>query len=438
MSPPVTVREFAWLTTDDIESDLDQAQIPHSAFKWLCDLNDSFTKGGTALAQIAGRCWLKLDNFVGVLESPCGTQLEILPKHFEQDDCIEQSRRLLCKMIQTAFNLKTRRVGPADLMLFDAPLSEWVMQQFLLELDHLFKRGVRFDYQRVEEEQRYLRGQLDIVRQMRQPPGRQHQFQLRHDIFLPDRPENRLLMLALQKVCKSTQQPDSWRLAHELRGLLHELPASRDVKADLKLWRDDRLMAHYQHVKPWCELVLGENMPIAVSGGWHGISLLFPMERLFERYVEACLRTTLPASATLQRQVKQEFLCWHNEEGMFQLKPDMLIALKDRRWVLDTKWKRLDHSTSKYGLSQSDFYQLLAYGQRYLKDQQQGEMLLIYPCKASFNQPLPEFRFSSDLRLWVVPFDLELGVLVDRQPIPLPLWWEGLSESFAAEASVSG
>jgi len=420
--PPITVREYARLTTEDIESNLDRAHISVSAFKWLCDLNDSFTRAGTALAQIEGQRWLKLDNFVGVLESPCGTRLEILPKHFEQDDSPEQSRRLLCKMIQAAFNLKTRNVGPADLVLFDAPLSEWVMLQFLLELDHLVKRGLRFDYQRVEEEQRYLRGQLDVVKQLRQPAGRQHQFQLRHDVFLPDRPENRLLMLALHKVCKATQQPDSWRLAHELRGLLQELPASRDVKADFKRWRNDRLMAHYQPVKPWCELVLGEGMPTAVAGGWHGISLLFPMEKLFERYVETCLRKTLPASATLQRQVNQEFLCWHSGEGMFQLKPDMLVAQNGRRWVLDTKWKRLDQRTNKYGLSQADFYQLFAYGQRYLKDQSQGEMLLIYPYKASFSRPFPEFRFSPQLRLWVVPFDLEHGVLVDSESDPLPLW----------------
>lgn len=33
------------------------------------------------------------------------------------------------------------------------------MGQFLAAFDHLIKRGMRFDYQRVEEEQRYLRGQ---------------------------------------------------------------------------------------------------------------------------------------------------------------------------------------------------------------------------------------------------------------------------------------
>ena len=41
-------------------------------------------------------------------------------------------------------------------------------------------------------------------------------------------------------------------------------------------------MAHYQAIKPWCELILNQQMPIAVSGEWRGMSLLFPMEKLFE------------------------------------------------------------------------------------------------------------------------------------------------------------
>lgn len=119
-------------------------------------------------------------------------------------------------MIRTAMDLPTQQADAASFQLFDAPLSEWVMRQFLLALEHLLKRGVRFDYQRVEEEQRYLRGQLNVVAQMRQPPGRQHHFQIRHDIFSPDRAENRLPGLALEKVCKSSQEPENWRLAHEL------------------------------------------------------------------------------------------------------------------------------------------------------------------------------------------------------------------------------
>jgi len=212
----VTVREYARLTTAAVApGNLDCAQISESAFDWLCELSASFNRNGAMLLQVEGRRALKWDSYVGVLETPCGTRLEILPKHHEQDDCLLKSRALLRKLIQQALQLKPREASVASLELFDAPLSEWVMGQFLTELDLLVKRGVRFDYQRIEEEQRFLRGQLNVVAQMRQPPGRQHHFQIRHDVFLPDRAENRLLKLTLEQVAKSTQDAANWRLANE-------------------------------------------------------------------------------------------------------------------------------------------------------------------------------------------------------------------------------
>lgn len=189
MKATVTIREYARLTTAEVEPTLDVAQLSQSAFDWLCELSASFSRNGATLLQVDGRHALKWDSYVGVVETPCGTRLEILPKHHEQDDCLLKSRQLLRKLIQQALQLKPREASVASLELFDAPLSEWVMGQFLTELDLLVKRGVRFDYQRIEEEQRFLRGQLNVVAQMRQPPGRQHHFQIRHDVFLPDRAE---------------------------------------------------------------------------------------------------------------------------------------------------------------------------------------------------------------------------------------------------------
>lgn len=409
----ITVREYAQLTTSPIHSPtLDIAQVSPSAFDWLCELNARFSKAGAALVQIEDRRWLKLDNYVGVLETPCGTRLEILPKHFEDGDCIRQSRALLKRMIQKSLDLPTRKVGAAALQRFDAPLTEWVMSSFLDALDHLIKRGMRFDYQRVEEEQRYLRGQLNTARQVRQPPGRQHYFQIRHDVFLPDRPENRLLKTALDIVCKTTQDPSNWRLSHELRSMLLEVPSSRDTAQDFKQWRRDRLMAHYQPVKPWCELIIQQQTPLAVAGAWQGLSLLFPMERLFERYVAACLADSLPPGVTLHTQSSDEFLCTHQGRKVFQLKPDLIISYGEKKLVLDTKWKVLNvrSGRNKYGLDNTDFYQMYAYGQKYLSGE--GDLVLIYPKLVVFESVLDVFRFSIDLKLWVMPLELDMPELL--------------------------
>lgn len=427
MAELVVVREYARLTVQPGYKTLDWHSISDSAFRYLCELSAGFTQGGANLLQMENRLSLRLDSFVGVVETPCGTILEILPKHADHADDANWARGLLRKMLPCALDLATRDVSTASIELFRRPLSEWVMEQFLQSLDHLVKRGMRFDYLRVEEEQRFLRGQLDVARQMRQPAGRQHFFQIRHDVFSPDRPENRLLKSALNKICKHTREAGNWRLAHELASLLAEIPGSTNQAKDFRAWRKDRLMAHYQPVKPWCELVLGEHMPLAIKGKSHGISMLFPMEKLFERYVANRLQACLFAGATLNAQVSRESLCKHDGNDFFRLKPDLLLTHGKKSWVLDTKWKRLDgilrtygddDGARKYGLSQSDFYQLFAYGHKYLGGK--GDVVLIYPVTREFGKQLPVFNFSTELNLWVMPFDLDKETLL-YEDVPLPL-----------------
>ena len=94
----VVVREYARLTTESvddtsIENTLDRAQISRSAFDWVCKLNQSFSAAGTSLAIVEGRTWLRLDKHVGVIETPCGTRIEILPKHHESGDVVHKSRK---------------------------------------------------------------------------------------------------------------------------------------------------------------------------------------------------------------------------------------------------------------------------------------------------------------------------------------------------------
>lgn len=417
----IVVREYAKLTTCPVESGLDRATVSQSAFEYLCRLASQFRASGAQLLEIEGSQWLRLDNFVGILETPCGTTLEILPKHVDIDSAKEEARALLARMIQASLDLPVRHVGTADLALFRSPLSEWVRRQFLCELEHLVKRGMKFDYLRIEEEQRHLRGQLDLIRQLRQTPDRNHYFHTRHEVFSLDFPENRLIKTALARVANSTQDPVNWRLSHELLQVLSDLPTSHNLPLDFKAWRKGRLMAHYTCILPWCQLVLGQNLPLAVHGDWHGMSLLFPMEKLFERFVEASLRRDLTKAARLTAQSRETHLCQHEGNGFFQLRPDMIVDHGELRIILDAKWKRLNGEArdKKYGIAQSDFYQLFAYGHKYIEASQlHKELVLIYPKTPTFSTPLPPFSFAPGMTLWVLPFDL--GSKAGNEKLILP------------------
>lgn len=404
----ITVREHARLSTAPTAvASLDEATVPAAAFDWLCRENARLKPGGAALVQLEDRRNLRLDNHVGVLHAPDGTRIEVLPKSFAQHEDAAHARQLLRKMLSVCLDVPFRESATTDLQTGRAPVNEWVLRRFLEELDLLLKRGLRFQYRSVREEQRFLRGRLDLPRQMRQPPGRDDVFQIEHDVFEPDRAENRLLKSALGEVCASTRDPQLWRWSHQLAAILHEVPRSRDIRADLERWSQERLMTAYRPVRPWCALILQRLTPLAMIGAWHGPSLLFPMERLFERYVHVCAQRQLGAAARLRRTPSSQYLCRQGGRDMFQLKPDLGLY-RDGRLVslLDAKWKRIgeDGAGKNYGLSQADFYQMFAYGQRYLHGR--GEIALIYPRTDAFQAPLPPFAFDPALSLHVLPFDL--------------------------------
>jgi 5-methylcytosine-specific restriction enzyme subunit McrC len=140
------------------------------------------------------------------------------------------------------------------------------------------------------------------------------------------------------------------------------------------------------------------------------------MEKIFERYVADCLTRGLANNVSMIRQAASEHLCLHEKSKWFELHPDPLMIHGARRWILDTKWKRLDQSLrgakDKHGMDQDDMYQMFAYGHRYLNGR--GEMLLIYPKTQAFSMTLGPFEFSKDLKLWAVPFDLAAGRIVEE------------------------
>src|SRR5690554_871912 len=402
MTSTVVVREYAYLTTAPVAANtLDRAHISESAFRWLVELGQQFRRNGLPLFELDSQKLLRLDNYVGVLESPCGTVIEVLPKHTTEQTSAAEARALLKRLIKASMQLSVREADFADVERFEMPIREWLITCFLGELEVLLKRGLQFDYQVREEEARFLHGQLDIAKQLRQPPGKAHVFNIRHDLFLPDRPENRLIKSALVAVCSATQDNDNWRLAHEMLSQLLELPESSDTRADFKSWSTGRLLTHYRPIKPWCEFILNQHVPLSVSGGWRGISMLFPMEKLFENYVAEQLRRAIGNKGTVRTQLSTEYLCEHKGKGVFKLIPDIEVVIGDKRWIMDTKWKLLDvyNGGSTYGLNERDFYQMLAYGSKLLHSQ--GDLVLIYPAWKNFpsNENISPFEFDNQTTL---------------------------------------
>ena len=334
---------------------------------------------------------------MGVISTPDGTHIEILPKILESDQDNKESRLLLFRMLSAVPELPFIETNDASLTLFNKPLIEPLIAIFLKKLANVVRQGIRKDYQRVEAEERFLKGQLQMALQIRQPIGRQHFFQIAYDVFSDNRAENRLIHAALLNVAKWSKDENNQKLARELRFAFNEIPVSINHTADFSCWKNSRDMVNYQPILPWVKLILNQQSPFSLKDQNAGISFLFPMEKLFEQYVAKMLTKQLARMGLfVKSQLSSKYLA--ENPKAFLLKPDLAVFenINDKNPVaiLDTKWKLIDESKiyengvndPKSSISQSDMYQMFAYGHKYLGGK--GKLVLIYPAWEKFNSQM--------------------------------------------------
>ncbi|QND23740.1 hypothetical protein HB774_30090 (plasmid) [Rhizobium leguminosarum bv. viciae] len=193
-------------------------------------------------------------------------------------------------------------------MAFNLPMTEWFAAAFLDEASDLIRRGLRSGYTTIETREPFLRGRLEVAKQTRASGGL-HQFSVHLDEYSLDRPENRIMRSAVEHVARNTTSPENWRRARELSTLLGDIPESGNVTADFGRWERGRQFADYARAKPLAALLLDNRLPFATPGDHKGMSMLFAMERLFERYVFSSVAASLKTGFKAVWQPNRHQLC---------------------------------------------------------------------------------------------------------------------------------
>lgn len=413
-----TVFEYGYLTCDKAASDeLGAKTISKRAFEYLKDVSLSAEESDTSkclgLTKRFGHELLQVKNYVGVLFTPTGEHIEVLPKtgrkSITHEQAVSESREMLLMMLQHLGSFRYVASNQANIASKQMPLLEAFINQFLQSVNTLVKRGLKSDYVTQEDNLRYQKGKLKVSQQIRHNIVNKNKFYVEYDEYLINRPANRLLKTALLKLVNYTRLATNQKLLRELQFAFADVPTSKSVKQDIIALKLDRGMLEYHSPIAWAKLILDGFSPLSMKGDNSALSLLFPMEAVFESYVASVLRKQLPDGAELTTQASSKYLVTHNDRTQFKLKPDLLLTLPDNsKLILDTKWKLLDLDEHNYGLSQSDLYQMFAYGHKYLNGK--GDLFLIYPAHHFFNKPIEySFDFSDTLRLWVVPFESDLN-----------------------------
>lgn len=422
--------EYGYLVSEQDAGKLaDTVALPTSAFHWLelrcLKDKDSEDQRLLSLRTVSGVKVIQVKNYVGVIALPQKRLIEVLPKTSKKSEDKMLARQRLLMMLQTLKSFRNLATSASSVMTSKMTLMDIFIQQFAASMEIIVKKGLKHDYLRQQDNLPWLRGKLLVSEQLKKNSVRRDRFYVEYDEYRVERPENRLLKTAIDKVYGYTNNPSLLQALGKLQSLFDPIPMVDNIDIAFRQVHLDRHMQHYEAALSWAKLILQGNSPHCMQGHAEAISLLFPMEAVFEAFVTAWVRQHCHADWQVKPQTRSHYLTQYGSSHLFQLRPDLWLVPRSNpekaSVICDMKWKLVETGDSKFNLAQSDLYQMLAYGVNHL--QGEGDMLLIYPHHEGFQSPLVhpfEFNHSGGktLRLWVVPF--ETGASLQTSSLHMP------------------
>ena len=341
-----------------------------------------------------GRDSVKFSQHCGVLALG-DTTIEVLPKIHGSEDDPGSSRQILVKMLYAAKRLKTPPSGSASIGLQKNYLLDVFISHFCEELFSQLREGMIRSYVVKEDNLPVLKGRLLLDQQLKLNSVHKEKMYCQYDELVEDNLFNQIIKYTLYYLNKISVSGGTKRKITELL-LRFGSVSDRDVSLkDFKNIQLSRVTGRYEYVLEQCAWFISGFSQDVVSGSNSSLALLFDMNRLFEEVVSVKLkRLSWSKGYKMRTQGPQKYLLrdMSADRPLFMMKPDITLLKDDSvKTILDAKWKMLGSDESKYGISQSDLYQMVAYGTSYGCT----SLALIYPKQSGINQSYITFLLDA-------------------------------------------
>lgn len=339
--------------------DYKQRQKSEKVFEW----NDGF---------------VRTTQWVGVIQVP-GLQLEILPKTDvliyskleETSEAEYQARRNLLYMLSVGGNVPITSRDLARLTTKQASISETLTLIFANRLRQELLKGLERSYIQKEENIQQFKGKLLVSKQGLYNSAHREKFYCRYDEFLDDTLMNKIFHACCRILIKVTISKNTQDILRQCLQILGNVTAVEIQDTDFKRITLNRQNERFEDLLQFCRLVLAKHTPLIETGQTHTFSLLFDMNKVFEKFVVGFIcRYVAPYIENIkifpQARQQKRHLMENNGKGILRLEPDLLIENNTSRLVMDTKWKVLvPKKSANKGVTNMDLYQLYAYTRRY-------------------------------------------------------------------------
>ncbi len=253
---------------------------------------------------------------------------------------------------------------------------------------NLLQSSIFQHYQQVHAQLPYIKGRLDINQYSRNlASGQWHKLPVIFDNFVMDNDFNRILKYVTKLLYHTSQSNENKRLLSKILFVLDEVDETKAQPHKCKSIRFNPMFADFETVQAYCQLFLQHSISFNYKDKFRLFAFLLPMEYVFEDFIFGFIEKELP-QVKAQSQVTRKSL---DDQGIFSLRPDILLSIEGQEFIADTKYKIIysDSTDPSGGVSQADLYQMAGYAIRFNVD----KIFLFYP-ETIKNQQLHQFTLS--------------------------------------------
>ncbi len=212
-----------------------------------------------SFSQINGNRRFTAGDHCGFVCFTDGTLVEILP---HTDGSTEDARKMLCAEFcrRCGYEFKPSGLKP------DMNFLEYFISVFANETMKIIKSGVLSAYASREENMTSVHGTILFSENIRRNLVHRERIYVRHDVFTPDRAENRIIKAAAKKLQKLTTDPHSSHHLNEALSFLDEVRLPHDVNAEFSRCINTRNTKKYSTILNICRMLFDKNEGTAFFG----------------------------------------------------------------------------------------------------------------------------------------------------------------------------
>lgn len=405
MGKLLEVKEFDEIVMESNDKNDEYKYLEKDAFESLAQFIQEFTsdEDGADILDFmrinqkrnVGQ-YIKIKNYVGMIQLKNGYQIQILPKiylGYDEDSQTEETKKIFIRMLQSMKDFPSKVFQNASLNIKKMNLYEIFINMYLQDVKHLVKRGLKSNYVRQEDNLNFCKGKLLVNQHIKKNMVHAERFYVSYDEYHPNSSENKLVKATLLKLLKITTSNENAKTIRQLLGSFELVDASTNYHSDLSKVHINRNNREYETLTQWSKVFLFNKSFTTFSGKDNGRALLFPMEKVYESYVAKYIKQIMiPNGWDVSTQDHGQYL-FEEPDKKFSLRPDIVLKKDNKTIIMDTKWKRLHSNQNKnYGITQADMYQMYAYSKKY----HASEVWLLYPLNEEMIHYKKDISFKSD------------------------------------------